>query len=243
MSASQLTYPIPFGKTRKEYMEGIAYVASSYGFVPIPLRNKIPATKGWTDLRHTPIEDAKDIAAGKYPKNVRRVSNLINFKGANNVGIVTGGASGVVVLDIDVENDGLEKWRQLLDANTGGKGLPKTLTVQTPSGGFHFYFRYTPDLANIGNINRLYGYPFDYRTNNGMIVFPGSIDEQNRQYLILSGYEPLPDNPSVNAMYIANMPTWLKTLLVMDRITKENKKLEVNVDTITNKARQLQITL
>ena len=243
MSASQLSDPIPPEKTRKEYMEGIAYVAYSYGFVPIPLRGKIPVTKGWTDLRHTPIEDSQDIAVGKYPKHVRRVSNLINFKAANNVGIVTGEASGVVVLDIDVVNDGLEKWRQLLDANTDGKGLPKTLTVQTPSGGFHFYFRYTPDLANIGNINRLYGYPFDYRTNNGMIVFPGSIDKQNRQYKILSGYEPSPDNSSVNEMYIAYMPTWLKTLLVMDRITKENKKLEVNVDTITEKARQLQITL
>ena len=76
-----------------------------------------------------------------------------------------------------------------------------------------------------------------------MIVFPGSIDKQNRQYKILSGYEPSPDNSSVNEMYIAYMPTWLKTLLVMDRITKENKKLEVNVDTITEKARQLQITL
>jgi Bifunctional DNA primase/polymerase, N-terminal len=242
MSASQLTDPIPPGKTRKEYMEGIAYVAYTYGFVPIPLRGKIPVMTKWNHYRNTPAEDAQDIAAGKYPKNVRIVGHRVG-KDADNVGIVTGEASGVVVLDIDVKNDGLEKWRQLLDANTDGKGLPKTLTVQTPSGGFHFYFRYTPDLANIGNIGRLYGYPFDYRTNNGMIVFPGSIDEQNRQYKILSGYEPLPDNLSVNAMYIAHMPTWLKTLLVMDRITKENKKLEVNVDTITDKARQLQITL
>lgn len=243
MSSSIQPSPVPPGKTLKEYMEGVAYTAYSYGFVPIPLNGKIPVTKGWTDFRNDPIQDAKDIAEGKYPKNVRRVGNLIQFKGATNVGIVTGEASGVVVIDIDTENNGLEQWRQLVEENTGGKGIDKTFTVRTSSGGLHYYFRYTPDLANLGNINRILRYSFDYRTNNGMVVFPGSFDRQNRQYKIIAGYEPLPEDPSVYGMYIANMPKWLKTILVMDRIVKENKKTEVNPQTITAKAQQLQITL
>lgn len=242
-SGEVLSPPVPPDKTLKQYMEEIAYAAYSYGFVPIPIKWKIPSVPGWPNFRHNPVEDSQDIANGLYPKNVRRVGNLVNFGRANNVGIITGEASGVVVIDIDTENNGLELWRQLVDKNTAGKGLDKTFTVQTSSGGLHYYFKYTPDLANLGNINRIYRYPFDYRTNNGMVVFPGSFDQRNRQYKILSGYESPPENPSVKAIYISSMPKWLKTLLVMDRIVKESKHLDVTPQNIMAKAQQLQITL
>lgn len=48
------------------------------------------------------------------------------------------GAQDWVVLDFDVKNGGLET-RTALEAELGL--LPKTYTVQTPTGGFHYYFK------------------------------------------------------------------------------------------------------
>lgn len=233
-----MTSPIPSGQTRQQYMEGIAYTAFSYGFVPVPLKGKIPTIPNWIHIRNNSEEDRKDLAAGKHPKNVRRVGHLIRARSADNVGIVTGEASGVVVFDVDTENNGVETWDQLVRSNsTEDNPFPSTLTVQTASGGRHYYFRYTPDMTLLGNINRVYRYPFDYRTNGGVAVFPGSIDSQNRQYKVMSGY-----NVETKEMNIAEMPAWLKTLLVMDRVVKETKE-EVTPQTIANKAALLQITL
>lgn len=52
-----------------------------------------------------------------------------------NVGVVTGRASGIVVLDIDRKHgvDGAVSAAEL--------ELPKTLTIRTPSGGFHLFFK------------------------------------------------------------------------------------------------------
>lgn len=234
---------IPEGMSLKEYLERISYTAYAYGFVPIPLRNKIPVTKDWTNFRNNLEEDTRDIAAGKYPKTIRRVGNLVQFKSSNSIGVVTGEASGVVVLDIDIADDGLNKWKQLVDSNTNGQGLEETFTVRTSSGGIHIYFQYTPDLSNIGNINRILKYPFDYRTNNGMVVFPGSFDKYNRLYRVESGYKPYHEDVNVNMMIISEMPIWIKTILVMDRISKENKKMEINPQTIEFKAHQLGVNL
>ena len=219
---------------RVTYIINIANLAHSYGFVPIPLRDKIPITKGWPKLRNDPIEDAHDASLGKLPKNVRRVQHLAETKinPANNVGIVTGEASGVVVFDIDTINNGVQIWNETVKLNGA---LPETFIVQTPTGGFHYYFRYTPDLARLDNINRIMNIPVDYRTNNGMAVFPGSIDKLGLEYKVLSGYV---DNRPI----IAEIPTWLKVFLIMDRIMKVNK-IVPTPENISQKALELNITL
>jgi hypothetical protein len=57
-----------------------------------------------------------------------------------NIGLVTGQASGRIVLDIDVKKGkkGLESLQTLIDENGP---LPQTLTARTPSGGWHYVFR------------------------------------------------------------------------------------------------------
>lgn len=225
--------------SRKEYMERIAYNAFTYGFVPIPIRGKIPVTKGWTNFRNNPIEDQADIMSGKYPKNVRRVANLVQYKSADNVGIVTGEASGVVVIDIDTENNGVGVWDELVEINSPTKSIPETFTVQTPSGGRHYYFKYTPDLTRIGNINRIYRLPFDYRTTDGMVVYPGSSNKQGIPYTVAGGYVPSETQPGQYDVIIAEMPSWLRTFLVMDRILKEGR--EVTSENIAMKEIELGI--
>ena len=54
-----------------------------------------------------------------------------------NVGIPTGETNDIVVIDIDIKDDGLKEWQTY----TAEFGEPITPTVKTPSGGYHYYFK------------------------------------------------------------------------------------------------------
>ena len=107
-----------------------------------------------------------------------------------------------MVVDVDIPS--LEWWNQLVQINGG---LPETFTVQTPSGGYHYYFRYTPIVAVLGNMNGILGQSIDYRTTGGMAIFPSSIDyATGKMYQVVAGYYN-------NQPIIAQMPDWLLDLL------------------------------
>jgi putative DNA primase/helicase len=94
------------------------------GWAVVPCDGKQPTTAhGW----HDASANAEQIRAWwhRWPRA--------------NVGIAPG-ASGLVVIDVDVKDgsQGLETWRDLVQAHGGA--LEATLCVETPSGGLHFYF-------------------------------------------------------------------------------------------------------
>lgn len=83
-----------------------------------------------------------------------------------NVGIATGEKSGIWVLDVDVKHGGADSlWK--LQTEYGFDYVP---TVHTPSGGFHFYFQYVPNLKN--KVGILPG--IDIRTEGGYVISPPS---------------------------------------------------------------------
>lgn len=113
------------------------------------------AARGWRVYRIHTIEGGKCSClkdcgkdAGKHPvdkggrnsatADQARVRDLFR-KSTANVGIATGEASGLLVLDVDPRNGGDASLAQLL-AKHGP--LPRTPTVATGGGGQHFYFRY-----------------------------------------------------------------------------------------------------
>lgn len=196
---------------RKQELLNYAYLAYTYGFVPIGMNGKRPVGRKWQNLRNKP-DDAKAIASGRYPTRVRMISHMID-KGSkiNNIGIITGEASGVVVFDIDTKNNGLEQWKNLVESNGG---VPRTFVVSTGEGGYHYYFKYEPILSKIPNMNGILGMPIDYRTNDGVIVFPGSVSESGNVYTIIDGY----DN---NIPQIASMPPWLFGLLITNMLNQQ----------------------
>jgi hypothetical protein len=171
----------------------IAQLAQSYGFVPIGVYGKIPRFKGWPNVRFDPNDPGK---------NIRRIGHLYDAKLVNNVAILTGAPSGVVVVDVDAPS--LAWWNELVRINGG---LPPTFTVQTGSGGRHYYFRYDAQNGMLGNMNKIFGQDIDYRTNGGIVLFPGSQNQDTGQaYLVESGY--LEGKP-----LIAPMPSWLLSFL------------------------------
>ena len=91
------------------------------------------------------------------------------------VGLPTGEANGITVLDIDKKN-GVDGFASLavLGIDLDVLACPK---VRTPSGGLHAYFRYTPDLRN--SAGKL-GPGLDVRNDGGYVIVAGEIVGQGR---------------------------------------------------------------
>lgn len=93
-----------------------------------------------------------------------------------NIGLATGEASGIVVVDVDIKNGA--KGRESLASL---KGMSPTLTVTTPSGGWHLYFLCPPGGIRSRN-GMLPG--IDFKGSGGYVVGPGSvIDGKAYEYI------------------------------------------------------------
>jgi hypothetical protein len=108
-----------------------------------------------------------------------------------NIGIATGRAAGLLVLDVDGPA-GLESVR--------GKHLPETPCVRT-SQGFHYYYRH-PEVAVKNQVRLLPG--LDIRTTGGYVVAAGSTHRSGVVYEWALHPEEFP---------LADCPTWLHDLL------------------------------
>lgn len=88
-----------------------------------------------------------------------------------NIGVATG---PVFVIDLDVKNgvDGIAAWKEIV----GGRHLPETLIVNTPSGGKHLYFR-TPEGIEVKCSAGRIADGIDVRGNGGYVVYPPSKTE------------------------------------------------------------------
>lgn len=133
---------------------------------------------------------------------------------SGNVGVLTGSASGIAVIDIDNHNgvDGMGNLKDFLD--TYDIELPMTKVVKTPSGGYHYYFK-LPDTYNdtqfIQNHSQLEG--VDFQTHGRYVVAPPSqIDGKYYEVVRDVELEELPEK-------------WLE-MFTDKSITKTNKKRE-----------------
>ncbi len=104
------------------------------------------------------------------------------------------GLSGHFVLDVD-RGQGKEGGNSLRALEDKFGELPRTLTVETPSGGLHYYFKGKGE-----NSASRVGLHLDTKALNGYVVAPGSILDLNGrevQYNIVDATEP------------ADAPQWL----------------------------------
>lgn len=103
-----------------------------------------------------------------------------------NVAIATG-ASGLVVLDVDVRNGvpGLAAWQDLkAELNLDDD----TLTAKTPTGGLHIY--YGVDGLDVRNSASKLAPGLDVRAAGGYIVAPPSVHPSGGHYVWASGRGP-----------------------------------------------------
>lgn len=95
----------------------------------------------------------------------------------NNIGIVTGKASGIIVIDID-SSDEIDGRQSLAEMEAKmGSFLPETVTSRTQSGGLHLWFRYPNGVETIrGKVGILP--KVDTRADGNQVVVYPSIGEK-----------------------------------------------------------------
>jgi len=125
-----------------------------------------------------------------------------------NIGVATGKVSGIFVVDIDVANGKIGETSLSELENIYGK-LLDTLTVQTGSGGYHYYFKYPQGVEIPSNQNTL-GTHIDVRADGGYVLSALSNHVQGI-------YEVL-DVDNIADAEIADAPAWM-----IDLICKQTK--------------------
>lgn len=149
------------------------------------------ANRGWPVIPlHTPVEggcscsksDCNSI--GKHPRTKNGLKNATTDEKqirawwkrwpAANIGILTGAASGFIVLDVD---HGGEKTLDELQRQNGP--FPKTMESITGGGGMHILFAHPG--GKIRNKVR-FAEGLDIRGDGGYIVAPPSLHKSGKRY-------------------------------------------------------------
>ena len=169
-----------------------------YGFSIVPVHQPISGgcsclRKDCSSVAKHPIPSRWQEVTSKQPEAIKAWWKAFR---SPNAGVVTGKASGVVVLDIDPRHGGEDTLDNLQVKN--GK-LPDTATVQTGSGGYHYYFRDPGGLKNATNVG---GQGVDFRGDNGFVVSPLSKHACGGTY---DWY----DEQTPDSVGFADLPRWL----------------------------------
>ena len=169
------------------------------------------AAKGWrvlplhgvTASRTCTCGKSDCSSVGKHPRTAHGVKDATTDEAVirawwrrwpdANVGIATGKASDLVVIDVDPRHGGSHSMVQLSQIF---EGVENTLRVQTggTDGGYHLYFkcggRQVPNRANLldGGL--------DVRGENGYVVAPPSRHASGNQYSWDRADRPLADLPT-----------------------------------------------
>lgn len=116
------------------------------------------------------------------------------------IGILTGIASGLLVLDVDPRNGGTGSLAQL-EADLGP--LPQVPTCITGGGGQHRYFQHPGGRVKCSANAMASG--IDIKADDGYVVAPPSIHESRGVYGWQSQSEPLPPVQPLPASWLARL--------------------------------------
>lgn len=142
----------------------IVYAERGLRVLPVGPK-KIPLLKDWPENATTDLDRI-------------RIWWTNSYRGAG-IGIATGAASGIVVIDIDPRHGG-EAGFAALQKRYGN--LPATATCKTGGGGLHLYFKYPVGCA-VGSTTNLDGESgVDLRGDGGQVVAPPTVHESGRAY-------------------------------------------------------------
>jgi len=130
--------------SRPEPRKLVDYVRSGYA-------------RGWSFV---PLVGKVPTQKGWASRKRETLDEALAWAKVGNVGLRTGEHSGVLVIDVDPGAAPIE--------------LPRTVTVSTPRGGRHYYFRNPTDTV-LGNSAGKLGEHIDVRANGGQVVFAGSL--------------------------------------------------------------------
>lgn len=172
----------------------LAYAARGWRVIPIKAGGKHPPVPAWQDAATTDEQVIRSWFTGLYR--------------GSGVGVATGEASGVWVLDVDVSGDkrGDDTLADLCDSYGD---LPDTVASITGSGGRHYFFAWPAGVDLRNNQSGKLGEGLDVRANGGQVVVAPSIHPNGRRYEWEDGHAP-------GEIELAPAPGWLLALLEPD---------------------------
>lgn len=157
--------------------EAIIIAKQHFKIHPLRPNTKLPLLNQWQDLATF---------------NTEQVQKWWEMYPNANIGIKTGG--NLVVIDVDNKGDkngseALAEWCLLNEA------LPETLTVKTPTGGYHYYYMVKRELSN--KVDVLFkGSGIDIRGKGGYVVAPYSTID-GKGYEVINNRLPNAANEAV----------------------------------------------
>lgn len=133
-----------------------------------------------------------------------------------NVGVATGRASNLVVIDLDVkpaldDRPALDGVAELVRLEAAHGALPDTLRSRTGRGGLHLFFAYPEGVEAIRSSAGAVAPGIDVRAEGGYVVVPPSNHESGAHYVWL--------NPDVRQL--AELPPWLLERVSARRARRE----------------------
>lgn len=176
----------------------LAYAAKGWAVFPLVPHQKVPFKESHS------FKDATTDA--------ETIRQLWTENTEANIGIATGRASGIFVLDADLYK-GADKSLANLRKQHGP--LPPTYSVQTARNGRHFYYQ-TPSGVIIASGENKLGSWLDVKAEGGYVVAPPSVFE-GKAYKVLNATQP------------AVCPEWLISLLCRAAGTQTNSCISTSL--------------
>ena len=185
---------------QKDQLNIYEQLSQPFSVIPVYKENKIPIGKGWS--------------RNCLEKRVFKEEDFIKrFPNGNvtvlNAGVATGPASGVLVLDID----GQEEFENYCADNGIDLPLPDTFTVASGGKSLHFYYAYPQDGRRYGTRN--FEGIFDILGFGAHAMAPGSIHPETKMPYTIK-----------RAISVAEAPSWLLDLALQSNENKSNKPVK-----------------
>lgn len=131
------------------YSQAFEYMVRGYSVMPLR-KDKKPLLASWKQYQEKPADEEQiEVWWKKWPDA--------------NVGIITGRISGLTVVDVDTGGDEVVPLSK----------FPETLTIKTPTGGYHLYYKYDSAIKQTANTFKHLPH-VDIRNDGGFVVAPPS---------------------------------------------------------------------
>ena len=124
-------------------------------------RERVPAFDKWQRCRWS----------------LRSILNRINHKSM--LGMALGEVTGLIVVDLDLKNEPDESRHEDIVSRTIERFGETPFRVRTPSGGWHFYYRYSGERS--GYLNK-FSLPGEIKSDGVFVVIPPSIKGDGHGY-------------------------------------------------------------
>jgi len=149
----------------------LQYGASGFSAIPILPREKKPGVEWKIYQTQSPTQEEID---SWWPDG-----------STNNVAVVTGLVSRVIVVDIDPQHGGIKSFKKL--------HLPPTYMVKTGGGGAHYYYRWQKNTPPPNKKGYLPG--IDIQGEGAYVIAPPSVHPNGNYYEAVTSVEDLTDAP------------------------------------------------